>query len=52
METLHEDISTFMIASRLILLRLRNVSYKVLDKIERHILRLITPFQKKVCFMR
>jgi len=33
---LHEDISTFMIISRSILLRMRNVSDKVGEKIKTH----------------
>jgi hypothetical protein len=39
---LHEDLCTFMIISRSVLLRIRNVSEKVVQKIKTHILCSIT----------
>jgi hypothetical protein len=44
--TLHEDLCTFMIISRWILLRIRNVSDKIVQKIKTHILCSITFFRK------
>jgi hypothetical protein len=43
--TSHEDLSTFMIVYRWILLIMRNVSDKVVEKIKTHILCSITFFQ-------
>jgi len=40
--TLHEDRYTFLIISRSVLLRMRNVSAKVVEKIKTHILYSIT----------
>jgi hypothetical protein len=48
-EDLHEDVSTFMITSRCILLRMRNISDKIIEKIKTHILRSIILFQKPCC---
>jgi hypothetical protein len=36
--TLHEDLCTFVIISRWILLRIRNFSDKIVEKIKTHIL--------------
>ena len=44
--TLHEDLCTFMVIYRWIILRMRNVSDKVVEKIETHILCSITFFRK------
>ena len=44
--TLHEDLYTFMIISRSILLRMRNVLDKLVEEIETHILYSKTFFQK------
>jgi hypothetical protein len=46
MGTLHEHLYTFMIIPRWILLRMRNVSSKLLKKIETYILCRITFFRK------
>jgi hypothetical protein len=46
MDTLHEDLCAFMIISRWILLRMRNVSDKSCEKIKASILCSITFFQK------
>jgi len=44
--TLLEDVCTFMIISRLILLRMRNISDRIVEKIKTHILYSITCFSK------
>jgi hypothetical protein len=44
--TLHEDVFTFMTMSRWLLLRMRNVSNKVVEKIKTHILCSVTFFRK------
>jgi len=50
--TLHEDLCTFMIRSSWILLRMRNISDKVSDKITTHILCSITfPGYRVFCEM-
>jgi len=49
--TLREDLCIFMIALRLILLRMRNISDKFVEKIEAHIL-CSTTFPKIVSFTR
>jgi hypothetical protein len=46
--TLHEDLCTFMIISRWILLRMRNFQTKVVEKTKTHILCSIT-FSRKSC---
>jgi len=43
---LREDIFTLMVAFRSMLLRMRNISDKVLEKIETHILGSITFFRQ------
>jgi hypothetical protein len=47
--TLHEDLSIFMIISRWILLRMRNVSGKIVEIVKIHILCSITFFRKSCC---
>ena len=48
----HEiPLCSFMTVSRSILLRIRNISTKVVEKIERHVLYSITPPPKIVPFM-
>jgi hypothetical protein len=49
-DTLHEDLSTFMIISRSIFLRTRNVSKKVVEKIKTHILCSVS-FSRKWCLL-
>jgi len=44
--TLHEDIRTFMISSRSIFLRVRNILGKTVERIETHVLSSITFFSK------
>ena len=44
--TLHEDLRTFLIVYDSVLLRMRNVSDKIVEKVETHILRSITVFKK------
>jgi hypothetical protein len=44
--TLHEDRYTFFIISRSFLLRMKNVSGKIVEKVKTHILGSITGFQK------
>ena len=51
MGTLLEYLCTFMKISRRILLRMRNISDKVVEKIKTHILRSVT-FHKMAQFMR
>jgi hypothetical protein len=46
MDTLHDDLCAFVIVSRWILLRMRNVSHKSCEKITANILCSITCFQK------
>jgi hypothetical protein len=41
--TLHEDLNTFMVLSNWIILRMRNISNRVAEKIKTHILCLIFP---------
>jgi len=48
--TLHEDHYTFMVISLSILLRLGDVSYKIIEKIKTHILYSVTFFPKVVLF--
>ena len=48
MGTLHEDQQTFMM-SRSILLRMRNISDKIVEKIKTHILWSITFYRKWCC---
>jgi len=51
--TLHKDQYTFMIIPRSVLLRIRNISDKIVQKIKIHILYSITGvFPKIVPFMR
>jgi len=50
--TLGEDQYTFLIISRSILLRMRNISEKVVGKIKMHILTSVTFFSKTLTFMR
>jgi hypothetical protein len=50
--TLPEDQYTFLIISRLVLLRMRNVWIKVVEKIETHILYSIKFYLMIVPFMR
>jgi len=45
-DTSHEDVCTFMITSRSILLRMRNVSDKIVEKIKTHVLCSIIYFLK------
>jgi hypothetical protein len=55
MGVLRDDLCTFMVISRLILLRIRNISDKFVDKIKTQILCSITPIPpppKIVPFMR
>jgi len=47
--TLHEDQHEILIISRSVLLRIRNVSAKVVEKIEKHILCAIFFFSGKPC---
>jgi hypothetical protein len=47
-DTLHDDRCTFMIISRWILLRMRNVPEKIVEKIKTHILY-STTFPRKSC---
>jgi len=49
MGSFHENLYTFVIVSRRILLRMRNVSDKVAEKIKTNILTLVT-FSRKSCF--
>jgi len=49
--TLHEEQNKFLIIPRSVLLRMRNVSDKVVEKLEYHILCSITSFVK-IMFMR
>jgi len=51
MGTLHEDLHTFMIISRWIILRIRDVQTKVSEKIKTHILCSVTFFEN-YAFMR
>ena len=44
--TLHEDQCAFLIISRSVLLRMKNVSDKFVEKLEAHILRSVTFFRK------
>jgi len=46
MNTLHEDQYTFVIISRSVLLRMRNVSNKIVEKFKTHTLRSLTCFRK------
>ena len=50
--TLHEDQYTFMTMSSKTLLRMRNISAKVMQKSNTHILYSINIFPKIVPFMR
>jgi hypothetical protein len=47
-DTLHEDRHTFLITSRSVILRMRNVKDKVVEKIKTHILCSVT-FSRKSC---
>jgi len=49
--TLHED-RYFLVTYHSFLLRMRNVSYEVVEKIKTHILCSVTLFRKIVPFMR
>ena len=46
MATLHEDQYTFLIISHSVLLRMRNASDRIIEKMKTHILCSITSFQK------
>jgi hypothetical protein len=50
MGTLHEDLNTFMTIYRSILVRMRNVSDNVVEKIKTHILCSVT-FSRKSCHL-
>ena len=52
MGTLHEDQYTFLIISRSVVLRMRNVSDKFVEKIKTQIFRSVTLFSKIVPFMK
>jgi len=49
MGTLYEDQCTFLIISCLLVLRIRNISDKIVEKIKTHILCSITFFFRKLC---
>jgi len=48
---LHEALYTFMIISRSIILRMRNISYKLVEKMKTHIVCSITFFFRKSCLL-
>jgi hypothetical protein len=48
--TLHEDLCTFTIISRRILLRMRNISENIVEEIKTHILFSITFFEKRAVY--
>jgi len=47
--TLHEDLCTFMIIPRQIILTIRNVSGKSVEKIKTNIVCSVTFFPRKTC---
>jgi len=49
-DTLHENQYTFLITSRSILLRMRNVKDKVVQKIKTHILCSVPFFENRTAF--
>jgi hypothetical protein len=51
MSSLHEDVCAFMMISRRVLLRMKSVSFQVVEKIKTHVLYSITFFSENHAFI-